>query len=362
MKKVNVGLQERSYPIWIGEGILETLPGMLDELRFPQRIALITNPTVAKHYAERVVTLLQQTGCHVDQIQIPDGEQYKNLEIFNEVITRLIEKGFDRKCGLIALGGGVVGDLTGFVAASYLRGVPFVQVPTTLLSQVDSSVGGKTAVNHSLGKNLIGAFYQPKGVLVDVSTLKTLEKREFASGMAEVIKYGVIRDEGFFTWLKTSAESLQALDAASLIHAVEKSCQIKADIVENDEKESDLRAILNFGHTFGHAIENLSGYGEVKHGEAVAIGMMVASGIALRQGLCRKSHRENLRNLLSQFKLPVEVPGFGLDEYLEAMSRDKKVAAGRLRLVLNVGIGDCRIVDEPDPRNTFSAVLDEQLA
>jgi len=356
MEILNVGLQDRSYPIWIGDGILGSLPKMLADVVFPQKIAIISNPTVSALYASPVEKILDQAGFQTHLIEIPDGEEYKNLEVFSQVITSLIELGFDRKCGLLALGGGVVGDLTGYVAASYLRGIPFVQVPTTLLSQVDSSVGGKTAVNHPLGKNLIGAFYQPKGVLIDVATLQTLEKREFASGMAEVIKYGVIREPGFFDWLNDHAVELQALDASCLISAVEKSCQIKANIVENDEKESNLRAILNFGHTFGHAIENLAGYGEFKHGEAVAIGMLVAAHISKQRDLCDETDIARLQELLIKFKLPVDVPDFSLDQYLEAMGRDKKVAAGLLRLVLNQGIGDCCIVDEPDPRQTFAGV------
>jgi len=357
MVVLNVGLKERSYPIWIGKSILDQLPDMLAGVGFPSRVAVITNATVAGLYADRVQQILSRAGFLVHLIEIPDGEKYKNIEVFTQVITSLIEQGFDRQSGLLALGGGVVGDLTGYVAASYLRGVPFVQLPTTLLSQVDSSVGGKTAVNHPLGKNLIGAFYQPKGVLIDVATLQTLEAREFASGMAEVIKYGVIRDRRFFSWLDDSVDALQNLDGSSLIHVVEKSCQIKADIVENDEKESHLRAILNFGHTFGHAIENLSGYGEVKHGEAVSIGMLVASRISLKRGYCTGEDVAALSGLLRKFKLPITVPEFSLDAYLEAMGRDKKVTSGKLRLVLNVGIGDCCIEDEPDPRQAFGAVL-----
>jgi len=357
MEILNVGLGDRSYPIWIGEGTLNNLPDMLDQVKFPRKVAVVSNPTVAALYADPVGALLGKAGCTVARVDIPDGESFKNLEVFGQVITTLIEEGFDRQCGLIALGGGVVGDLTGFVAASYLRGVPFIQIPTTLLSQVDSSVGGKTAVNHPLGKNLIGAFYQPKGVLIDVNTLQTLDKREFASGMAEVVKYGVIRDRQFFDWLISAGDALRKLDSAPLIHAVKKSCQIKANIVENDEKESHLRAILNFGHTFGHAIENLSGYGEVKHGEAVAIGMMVAARIAEKRSLCVASDVKALGDLLETFGLPVSVPDFSLEDYLAAMSRDKKVAAGKLRLVLNLGIGDCRLVDEPDPRGTFGDVL-----
>lgn len=357
MEILNVGLGDRSYPIWIGDGVLDRLPDMLAGAGFPTKIGVVTNPKVSALYAAKVMNLLAESGCQADLIEIPDGEEFKNLEVFNQVITVLIEKGYDRKSGLIALGGGVVGDLTGYVAASYLRGIPFIQIPTTLLSQVDSSVGGKTGVNHALGKNLIGAFYQPQGVLIDVQTLSTLESREFASGMAEVIKYGVIRDREFFNWLKLHCSDLVSLRENALVYAVQKSCQIKADIVENDEKEANLRAILNFGHTFGHAVENLAGYGVIKHGEAVSIGMVVAAGIAKLKGHCTTMDIAEIRNVLVQFGLPTEPPSFSLDDYLAAMSRDKKVLGGKLRLVLNTGIGDCLIEDEPDPRESFSEVL-----
>jgi 3-dehydroquinate synthase len=357
MEILNVGLGDRSYPIWIGDGVLDQLPDMLAGAGFPTKIGVVTNPKVSALYAAKVMSLLAESGCQADLIEIPDGEEFKNLEVFNQVITVLIEKGYDRKSGLIALGGGVVGDLTGYVAASYLRGIPFIQIPTTLLSQVDSSVGGKTGVNHALGKNLIGAFYQPQGVLIDVQTLSTLESREFASGMAEVIKYGVIRDREFFNWLKLHCSDLVSLRENALVYAVQKSCQIKADIVENDEKEANLRAILNFGHTFGHAVENLAGYGVIKHGEAVSIGMVVAAGIAKLKGHCTTMDIAEIRNVLVQFGLPTEPPSFSLDDYLAAMSRDKKVLGGKLRLVLNTGIGDCLIEDEPDPRESFSEVL-----
>lgn len=357
MEILNVGLGDRSYPIWIGAGILKRLPEMLAAAGFPKKIGIVSNPKISDLYAAQVLELLQANGYHVDLIEVPDGEEYKSLDIFNQVITTLIEKNYDRKSGLIALGGGVIGDLTGYVAASYLRGIPFVQVPTTLLSQVDSSVGGKTAVNHCLGKNLIGAFYQPQGVLIDVHTLKTLEPREFASGIAEVIKYGVIRDGGFFDWLNNHSAELVSLQEDALIYAIEKSCQTKANIVENDEKEANLRAILNFGHTFGHAIENLAGYGVIKHGEAVAIGMLVAARISAHKGHCSESDVTAIRDLLIKFALPVVPPNFSLDAYLEAMTRDKKVSGGKLRLILNTGIGDCLIEDEPDPRKSFSEVL-----
>jgi len=257
---------------------------------------------------------------------------------------------------LLALGGGVVGDLAGFVAATFLRGIPFVQIPTTLLAQVDSSVGGKTGVNHPLGKNLIGAFYQPRLVLIDVTTLATLSSRDYHAGFAEVVKYGVIRDQTFFSELVENAGKLCEHDPAALVTAIKKSCQIKADIVERDEREDGLRAILNYGHTFGHAIENLAGYGEYRHGEAVAIGMVVAAQISATLGLCTPREVEVIRQLLLDFKLPVIVPEYSAEKLLEAIGRDKKVHSGLLRMVLNRGIGDFEIRSIADPGALFSGL------
>ncbi|WP_148894588.1 3-dehydroquinate synthase [Geothermobacter ehrlichii] len=357
MTELQVGLDTRSYPIWIGAGILERLAELLDGRDFPRRLALVSNPVVADLYAERLGAGLEAAGYRVERIIVPEGEEHKNLDTYRRIMTSLIESGFDRRSGLIALGGGVIGDLTGFVAATYLRGIPFLQVPTSLLAQVDSSVGGKTGVNHPLGKNLIGAFYQPRGVLIDVDTLKTLPEREFHAGMAEVVKYGVIRDRAFFDWLDDSWQRILRHDREALVHLVEKSCQTKANIVESDEKEKGLRAILNYGHTFGHAVETLAGYGEVRHGEAVAMGMKVAAEIAHRKGCCSADEVRAVCDLLQKFRLPVAPPEFALDELMAAMLRDKKVQDGRLRLVLNVGIGDCRIDEIDDPRSLFAAVL-----
>lgn len=357
LEKLVVGLAERSYPIWIGAGIFDRLPQALAEVSFPRRVAVVSNPTVLALYGERLTGLLSREGYAVATISVPDGEEFKNLASLESIYDALIEQGFDRSCGLIALGGGVIGDMTGFAAATFLRGVPFAQVPTTLLAQVDSSVGGKTAVNHRLGKNLIGAFYQPRHVHIDVETLATLPAREFSAGMAEVIKYGIIRDRDFFTWLDSHREALSRLDSASLIHTVMRSCQIKANVVENDEKEQSLRAILNYGHTFGHAVEALTGYGKFRHGEAVGIGMVVAAMAAQRLGFCSPADVDAIRALISSFKLPVTPPFFPVDEYLRAMGRDKKVRDGVLRLVLNQGIGACFITEVSDPAPLFSAIL-----
>lgn len=356
-ERIRVGLQDRSYPIVIGSGIADQLPVYLDEIGFPRTLAVVTNDVVGPLYAEALVATLGSFAQKIEVITVPDGEQYKNLDTFNQVINELINSGFDRSCGLIALGGGVVGDLTGFVAASYLRGVPFVQVPTTLLAQVDSSVGGKTAVNSSLGKNLIGAFYQPRLVLIDVAMLKTLPEIEFKAGMAEVIKYGVIRDREFFSWLDEHVNVLLEQSPECLIQAVKRSCQIKADVVENDEKESSLRAILNYGHTFGHAIEHLTGYGVIRHGEAVAIGMSVAATISNKFDCCSREDVVRIQQLLHKFDLSTEIPGFSLEEYLQAIWRDKKVQYGSLRYVLNRGIGDCLIQELESPQAVFAELL-----
>ncbi len=356
-KQLTVGLGERSYPIWVGEGILADIGEALRQVSFPKRVAVITNPTVSPLYAGDLLRHLESAGYRAETIVIPDGEEFKTLQTLETIYTALIEGGFDRSSGLIALGGGVVGDITGFAAATYLRGIPFVQVPTTLLAQVDSSVGGKTAVNHPLGKNLIGAFYQPRHVHIDVATLRTLPPREFAAGMAEVVKYGVIRDREFFDWLTGARESLQRLDRQSLVRAINRSCQIKANVVENDETESSLRAILNYGHTFGHAVEALAGYGHFRHGEAVAIGMCVVAAVSCELGLCRAEEVVAIRDLLVSFNLPVVPPAFPLDEYLRAMGRDKKVKEGVLRVILNRGIGDCLIREVGNPEALFSTAI-----
>jgi len=357
LKRMIVGLGERSYPIWIGGGILSRLPEALQEANFPNKVAIVTNPVVQSLYGEAVAESLAAAGYEHHFIVLPDGEEHKTWATLQTIFDGLIARGFDRHCGLIAVGGGVTGDMGGFAAATFLRGIPYVQVPTTLLAQVDSSIGGKTAINHTQGKNLIGAFYQPRHVHIDVETLNSLDSREFAAGMAEVIKYGIIRDKDFFDWLLKHRKALQERQTEALISAVKKACQIKANIVEIDEKEDALRAILNLGHTFGHAIENLSGYSTFRHGEAVAVGMMVAAHISHHLELCSTDDVAAIRNLLQAFDLPVTPPQYPLDAYLDAMKRDKKVQKGTLRLVLNKGIGDCLVQEITDPAILFAEAL-----
>lgn len=357
LERLRVGLADRAYPIWIGHGVLDRLGEALQAVDFPRKVAIVTNPTIAEHYLEPVEQALVDSGFTVSTIIIPDGEEHKNFSTLQKILDDLIAQGFDRSTGLVALGGGVVGDMVGFAAAIFLRGIAFAQVPTTLLAQVDSSVGGKTAVNHPLGKNLIGAFYQPRHVHIDVATLTTLPTREFAAGMAEVVKYGVISDQVFFKTLADHRAALRQLDPAALIRTVKKSCQIKANVVEIDEKESSFRAILNFGHTFGHAVEALAGYGTYCHGEAVAIGMVVAAEISCRLGHCSAEDVAAIRELLISFDLPVDPPDYSVAEYIQAMQRDKKVSKGILRLVLNRGIGDCLIQEVPGLETLLTETL-----
>lgn len=357
VEKIIVPLGARSYPIYIGANNIQLLGEKLLENDFPKRVAIISNTLVDNLYGAPIRQSLAASGYEFIQINLPDGEEYKNLATLEKIYDELIRNNFDRSTGLIALGGGVIGDMVGFAAATFLRGVPFVQVPTTLLAQVDSSVGGKTAVNHPLGKNLIGAFYQPEMVFIDVATLGTLATREVAAGMAEVVKYGVIKDESFFKWLEEHFVELLNCQTGALIEAVKRSCQIKADIVEVDEKEGSVRAFLNYGHTFGHAIEYLSGYGQWKHGEAVAVGMVVAAKIAEQQGLCQRKDVDRLIALLKDLNLPVDPPDYSLTEYVAAMQRDKKVKRGALTLVLNKGIGRVQLSQVDDISALFSSIL-----
>ena len=356
-EEISISLGDRGYTIAIGSDQIFHLGDALTSIQFPRKIAIISNPTVAGIYYSSVNEVLKKSGFVVFQHNVPDGEEYKNQQSLQTIYDFLIENGFDRGCGLIALGGGVVGDMAGFAAATFLRGIPYVQVPTTVLSQVDSSVGGKTAINHPLGKNLIGAFYQPVHVAIDIATLDTLEPREVSAGFAEVVKYGVIQDSTFFTWLEENVEHLKARNSDALVYAIKRSCQIKADIVAADEREGSIRAFLNYGHTFGHAIEMLSGYGEWKHGEAVSVGMVVAAKISLSRGLCSDRDVERLISLLKRFELPVTPPEFSLDEYVTSMERDKKVKDGTLTLVLNRGIGNVTLEKVVDISAVFSSVL-----
>ncbi|MDT8441820.1 MAG: 3-dehydroquinate synthase [Desulfuromonadales bacterium] len=351
MEQLTVGLGERSYPIWIGDTILTGLPEALRQIAFPKRIALVTNPVVGDLYAPALTEVLAGAGYRVSVIRLPDGEQYKTLDTLSLIYDELVALRFDRHTGLLALGGGVIGDMTGFAAATYLRGIPFVQVPTTLLSQVDSSVGGKTGVNHPRGKNLIGAFYQPRHVHIDVGVLQSLPDREYFAGLGEVVKYGIIRDQPFFVWLEEQQAALRDRETGALIHAVKRSCQIKADVVEEDEKEQGLRAILNLGHTFGHAIETLTGYGVIQHGEAVAIGMILAARTSCLMNLCTRADVARIEALLSGLHLPTAAPDFPADDYVAVMQHDKKVKSGTVRLVLNHGVGAAQLhdIDQPLP-------------
>lgn len=343
MAQINVELEDRSYPIFIGSGQLATV-GIS---RFVQgkKALIVTNTTVAKLYLPALEA--QLSDKQVDSIVLQDGEQFKNLDTLNSILTRLLESKHDRKTTLIALGGGVVGDITGFAAACYQRGVPFIQVPTTLLSQVDSSVGGKTAVNHPLGKNMIGAFYQPQAVVIDTDSLSTLPEREFSAGMAEVIKYGLIADADFFDWLEQNSVALKQADQAALTYAIERSCLNKAKVVSADETEQGVRAILNLGHTFGHAIETFQNYKGWLHGEAVAAGMVMASKLSLVMGGLSQSEYDRVKNLIKSWSLPVAPPqDMTAEDFNQLMYRDKKVLDGELRLVLLRALGDAEVTGD----------------
>ena len=341
VRRLEVDLGERSYPILIGPGIISSAESYINSIRSRQ-VMVVTNETVAPLYLDNVLQGL--SGFHVEQVILPDGEQYKTLQVLNRIFDALLSARFDRSCTLLALGGGVVGDMTGFAAASYQRGVDFVQVPTTLLSQVDSSVGGKTGVNHPLGKNMIGAFHQPRCVVADTDTLSTLPERELSAGLAEVIKYGVINDLPFFEWLEANIERLLARDSQALVYAIERSCRDKAVIVAADEKEAGQRALLNLGHTFGHAIESGMGYGVWLHGEAVAAGIAMAADMSLQMGWLDSRQQKRIRSLLQKAHLPVDPPPqISGEQFLELMSVDKKVLNGELRLVLLRGIGKAEV-------------------
>jgi 3-dehydroquinate synthase len=344
MKTLRVELGARSYPIYIGSGLLGQASLIAPHVAGRQ-VLVVTNEMVAPLYLERTLTALQ--GFQTDALVLPDGEAYKNLDTLNLIFDRLLQKRFDRRCTLVALGGGVVGDITGFAAASYQRGVAFIQVPTTLLSQVDSSVGGKTGVNHPLGKNMIGAFHQPRCVVADMKTLDTLADRELRAGLAEVIKYGLINDPEFFTWLEENMTALLNRDVAALAYAVERSCRDKAAIVAQDEHEEGARALLNLGHTFGHAIETGMGYGVWLHGEAVATGMVMAAQLSSRMGWLKESEERRVIALIEKAGLPIKAPKeLSARKFADLMAVDKKVQDGKLRLVLMHGIGNSIITGE----------------
>ena len=342
-KTVQVQLGDRSYPIYIGSGEIQRAD--IANHICGQKVLIVSNETIAPLYLELVEK--QLSGLQVDKVILADGEQYKNLDNLNLIFDRLIASHHDRKTTLIALGGGVVGDMTGFAAACYQRGVAFIQIPTTLLAQVDSSVGGKTAVNHALGKNMIGAFYQPQAVIIDTDTLSTLSDREFSAGLAEVIKYGLIVDTQFFEWLEGNIEALLNRDQQALAYAVEVSCTSKSRVVAADETEQGVRAILNLGHTFGHAIETFQQYKDWIHGEAVAAGMVMAAELSLMAGDISSADLQRIKNLLAACSLPVAPPaGMMADDFMRLMVRDKKVLDGQLRLVLMKSLGNAFVSDK----------------
>lgn len=344
MSTITVELGERSYPISIDSGNLSN-PQLLAHHIKGEKAIIITNEVVGPLYLDRLLQSLE--GIQVDVITIPDGEQHKNLSQFELVITRLLEMHAARDTTIIALGGGVVGDLTGFVAASFQRGMPFIQIPTTLLSQVDSSVGGKTAVNHPLGKNMIGAFYQPKSVIIDIDSLTTLPAREFSAGMAEVIKYGIIYDGKFFDWLVQHSSQLKALNPEHLQYVIRRCCEIKAEIVAKDERENGIRALLNLGHTFGHAIEAEQGYGSWLHGEAVAAGMVIASRVAHLKGWLSNLDLDRIIKLVEEFDLPVSAPAdMNCQTFMQHMQHDKKVLAGSIRFIIPQNIGQAIVTKD----------------
>ncbi|WP_439241424.1 3-dehydroquinate synthase [Lonepinella sp. BR2474] len=356
MLTVNVELKERRYPIYIGENLLKD-PAVYP-LKAGDKVMIVSNETVAPLYLATVTQTLEKIGCQVSHVLLPDGEKYKTLPSLDLIFTALLKENHGRDTTLIALGGGVIGDVAGYAAASYQRGIKFIQIPTTLLAQVDSSVGGKTAVNHPLGKNMIGAFYQPITVIVDTLTLNSLPKREVNAGLAEVIKYGAILDLPFFDWLEQHIDQLVALKQAELQYCIARCCQIKADVVARDETEKGDRALLNLGHTFGHAIETHLGYGNWLHGEAVAVGMMMAAALSEQLGNIRQADVGRLEKLLARANLPTVSPDtMQPEDYLPHMMRDKKVLAGKLRLVLLRHLGQAYVTSDIDKALVLSAIM-----
>ncbi|MHB1530871.1 3-dehydroquinate synthase [Acidithiobacillus sp.] len=362
MQSLRVDLGSRSYPIHIGPGLIG------DKERFAPAlasgpVAIVSDSNVAPLYLEVLSKTLRSLGKTVLSIVLPAGEGSKTLDSIQEITGQLLSAGFGRDCSLCALGGGVIGDITGFAAATYQRGVGYLQVPTTLLAMVDSSVGGKTGVNHPLGKNMIGAFYQPRAVIADTDTLDTLPEREFRSGLSEVIKYGLISDQGFFSWLEDHMDAVMARDTAALMHVIERSCADKAEIVARDEQEGGLRAILNLGHTFGHAIEAASGYGTFLHGEAVATGIIMAADLSRRLDLIRESEQDRIYALIESTGLPTLAPRLPVEKYLRFMQVDKKAQGGQVRFILLRGIGEAVITGDVPPAavtQTLNAFMENE--
>lgn len=346
MEVVNVGLKERSYSIYIDRGLLTEVGKRLSNIITGKKIAIITNPTINNIYGPILKNSFKGADFKIHLTEIPDGEEYKTLETAVKIYDWLTDIKIERQSPLIALGGGIIGDITGFVAATYLRGVPYIQIPTTLLAQVDSSIGGKTAVNHPKGKNLIGAFYQPRVVFIDIDTLKTLPNREILCGAAEIIKYGVIRDRDFFEYLENNIERLINLEEKVLIYSIKKACEIKADVVSRDERETGLRAALNFGHTIGHAIESLTDYKKYRHGEAIAIGMAYAAQLSFKTELCSQDDCERVISLIKKAGLPTAISDLDTDTIIESLYLDKKVRDEKVRFVLMNGIGAVEIYND----------------
>lgn len=348
MNKVRVMLGSRSYDICIGYNILNELKDYLLGHSLGRKVAIVTNPKIRRLYGEDIYQQLKGADFLPMVIELLAGERYKTLKSVSKIYDILIKEKFERNSSIIALGGGVIGDIAGFVAATYLRGVPYIQVPTSLVAQVDSSVGGKTGVNHTLGKNLIGAFYQPVLVWIDAGVLKTLPRRELISGMAEVVKYGVISDEGFFSFIEENYKKILSLEQESLIQMVERSCEIKAMVVSADEREKGLRAILNFGHTIGHAIETITDYKMFRHGEAVAMGMVCAARLASVMGICDQEVYKRIGILCRLVGLRTSLPRVEFETLWDILHRDKKVTNGKVRFVLPVRLGEVKIIEDVD--------------
>ena len=359
MQTLNVELGTRSYPIFIGRDLLGR-PELVEPYICGHQVMLVSNNTVAPLYLEKVQRAFARFNC--ETVILPDGEEYKTLETLNQIFDALLEKRFERKCTLVALGGGVIGDMVGFTAACYQRGVSFIQIPTTLLAQVDSSVGGKTGVNHPLGKNMIGAFHQPRCVIADTDVLSTLEDRQLSAGLAEVIKYGLICDLPFFEWLENNMPKLLARDPVTLAYAIDRSCQIKAEVVAADEREGGVRATLNFGHTFGHAIEAAAGYGKWLHGEAVGTGMLLAADLSARLGMLKPDEVHRIEKMIDSAQLPTRAPAhMDYAAFMKYMSVDKKVEAGSIRLILLKALGQAQITADYPPQ-LLQATLDAHHA
>ena len=356
MKTLKVDLGQRSYPIFIGSDLIDR-PELFEACSKASSIYIVTNTTVAPLYGERLSKTLASFGKSVRTIALPDGESFKDWKNLQTIFDELLKHGADRQTVLVALGGGVIGDMTGFAAASFMRGIRFIQVPTTLLSQVDSSVGGKTGINHPLGKNMIGAFHQPIAVIADLSTLKTLPPRELSAGLAEVIKHGAIADASFLDWIEANTSALLACDIEAMSHAVLRSCEIKSAVVSADEREGGVRATLNFGHTFGHAIEAGMGYGEWLHGEAVGCGMVMGAKLSCLLKKITQADADRLTRIIHAMHLPTTAPKFGADRYIELMQVDKKAEGGQIRYVLLEQIGKAYIATAP-----HEAVIETLLA